>query len=152
MAIREHSWWLSHYFPGVQVTNVAYQIPPQHPGGLEVGIQFASWRDDYLDISIDQSKPPLDISLYGVRDQLLDLGKVFSRIHCRDNQEMVVRDSCFYFVAWDDNTLSSTTPTFVAVRTYIDDDSEYALVEKPLLERLLGEPVGDIPTLWEVDQ
>ena len=152
MAIREHSWWLSHYFPGVSVTHVAYGPPPTTPGGLDVGIQFASWRDRYLDIRIDDSLPPLDVSALGLRELLIENGRVFSRIHCRDNQQMTIRDSCFYFVAWDDELLADSVPTFVAVRTNLDDDSEYALVEQNLLENTLSVDVKEIPNLWEVSQ
>lgn len=152
MAISEHSWWLAHHFPGALVQQVGFAPPPTRPDALEVGIEFASWRDSYLDIRIDDSAPPLDVSGLGVRELLIEEGKVFSRIHCRDNQQMTIRDSCFYFVAWDDTLLTDATPTFLAVRTHIDDDSEYALVEKRFLAELLPMNLTSVPNLWEVSQ
>lgn len=151
MAIDEHSWWLSYHFPDATVRHAGYLRPPGKPGALEVGIQFSSGRDAYLPITIDDSEPPLDVSELDIRDDLLRYAKVFSRIHCRDFQSMVVRDSCFYFVAWDDETLPAEKPEFVGVRTFIDADSEVALVERGLLERLSPVALEDIPDYFEVD-
>ena len=152
MAIREHSWWLWTHFPDAQVSHVGFVPPPGQPNSLEVGIQFSSWRDEYLGLDVDSSLPPFDVTNLGIRDQLLAEGRVFSRIHCRNGQEMIVRDSCFYFVAWNDDLLPNEKPEFVAVRTYLDDDSEVALVERNFLESLVKVPAETLHTYWEVDQ
>lgn len=152
MAIDEHSWWLWTHFLDATVSHVGFVAPPDQSNGLEVGIQFSSWRDEYLGLDVDDSLPPFDVTGLGIRDQLLAEARVFSRIHCRDSQEMVVRDSCFYFVAWKDDLLPSEKPEFLAVRTYLDDDSEVALVERTFLESLLTAPLETLPTYWEVGQ
>ena len=152
MAIREHSWWLWTRFPDAKVSHVGFAAPPNKSNGLKVGIQFSSWRDEYLGLDVDSSLPPFDVTNLGIRDQLLAEGQVFSRIHCRDQQEMIVRDSCFYFVAWNDDLLPAEKPEFVAVRTYLDEDSEVALVERSFLESLVNAPIETHPNYWEVDQ
>ena len=152
MAISEHSWWLWSVFPDARVSHVGFAAPPGKPDGLEVGIKFSNWRDDYLGLDVDASLPPLDVTDLGIRDELLTEARVFSRIHCRDNQEMTVRDSCFYFVAWRDDLMTSSNPEFLAVRTFLDDDSEVALVEKAFLTSLIPAPLDSVPNYWEVDQ
>lgn len=149
MAVREHSWWLTYYFPNSQVTNVAYAPPPGDSSLLPVGIQFSGWRDDYLSIDFDTTEPPLDIAALGVREELLNSAKVFSRIHCRDNQQMLVRDTCFFFVAWDESQIDHDNPVFVAVRTNLDVDSEYALVERNLLSSVLPQSISSTDNIWE---
>jgi hypothetical protein len=152
MAIREHSWWLWAHFPDAKVSHVGFVASSDELQGLAVGIKFSSWRDEYLGLDVDSSLPPFDATNLGIREQLLAEGRVFSRIHCRDNQEMIVRDSCFYFVAWNDDLLPTVEPEFVAVRTYLDEDSEVALVERTFLESLVNGPLETLPNYWEVDQ
>ena len=150
MAIREHSWWLWSVFPDAQVSHVGYVA--RNSGELPVGIQFTSWRDEYLGLDVDDSDPPLDVTELGVREGLLAEARVFSRIHCRDSQAMTVRDTCFYFVAWSDDFLPESNPEFIAVRTNLDDDSEVALVEKTFLASVLPVSLADLPNFFEVDQ
>lgn len=151
MATGQHSWWLAHYVPGAIVTNVNYLSPANSPEREELGIDFSSWRDKYLDIAIDDSAAPLDVSDLGIHDDLLDSGKVFSRIDCR-TPKMTVPDSCFFFIAWEDSLLVSNIPIFVAVLTNVDEESEFALVERNLLKNLLGIPLGDVSTISEPGQ
>ena len=150
MAIREHSWWLWNAFPDAHVSHVGYVA--QSSDELPVGIQFSSWRDEYLGLNVDESETPLDVTGLDVRQALLSEARVFSRIHCRDNQAMTVRDTCFYFVAWSDELLPEATPEFIAVRTNLDDDTEVALVEKTFLASVLPVSLDQIPDYFEVDQ
>jgi hypothetical protein len=150
MAIREHSWWLWNVFPDARVSHVGFVAG--NADLLPVGIQFSSWRDEYLGLDVDTSEPPLDVTALGIREQLLDEARVFSRIHCRDNQEMTKRDTCFYFVAWSDALLPDSDPEFIAVRTKLDDDSEVALVEANFLWSLLPTSVDSLPDYHEVDR
>lgn len=152
MAIAEHSWWLWEQFPDAKVSHVGFVAPPNQPGALEVGIQFSSWRDEKLGLDVDTSLPPLDVTKLGIRDALLAEGRVFSRIHCRDAQKQLPRDTCFYFVAWNDDLLPTTEPEFLALRTNFDDDSEVALVERTFLESLISGSLESLPTYWEVDR
>ena len=150
MAIREHSWWLWSVFPDAHVSHVGFVR--RSSGELPVGIQFSSWRDEYLGLDVDESETPLDVTDLDVRQALLSEARVFSRIHCRDNQAMTVRETCFYFVAWSDDLLPETNPEFIAVRTKLDDDSEVALVEKTFLASVLPVSINRIPDYFEVDQ
>lgn len=154
MALNEHPLWLSHHFPGALVINAGQLIPPDLPTGRDVGMSFSNSRDKYLNLKIDLSAPPLETSNLGIRDELLNYAKVFSRINCRDYQAMAMHDGCFYFVAWDDERLNYSTATFVGVRTNLtgpEEDSEYALVEQGLLESLIDVPLDSVPNVWEVD-
>lgn len=151
MAIDMHSWWLWSEIPDASVKNVGFVTPPDHPEQLRVGIQFHSYIDDYLGLTVDLSEPPLDVTAWEIRDQLHMQAKNYSRIHCRDNQAMTIRDTCYYFVAWDWDLLPEQNPEFYAVRTYLDDDSEIALVEKNFLESLTEVSVDKIPNFHEVD-
>ena len=150
MAIREHSWWLWSVFPDARVSHVGYVA--RSSGELPVGIRFSSWRDEYLGLDVEESETPLDVTDLDVRQALLSEARVFSRIHCRDNQAMTVRDTCFYFVAWSDDLLPETNPEFIAVRTNLDEDSEVALVEKTFLASVLPVSIDQIPDYFEVDQ
>lgn len=143
MATGQHAWWLAFYFPGASVENVAYLSPPDKPANSVLGIDFSSWRDDFLEIAVDKTAPPLDVSSLGIREDLLNLGKVFSRIDCRAPQ-MPARDTCFFFVAWDDRLLRSRAPTFIAVLTNVDEEAEFALVEANLLTHLLPIPLSEV--------
>jgi len=150
MAIREHSWWLWSVFPDAHVSHVGFVR--RSSGELPVGIRFSSWRDEYLGLDVEESETPLDVTDLDVRQALLSEARVFSRIHCRDNQAMTVRDTCFYFVAWSDDLLPETNPEFIAVRTNLDEDSEVALVEKTFLASVLPVSIDQIPDYFEVDQ
>jgi hypothetical protein len=149
MANGQHSWWLWSVFPDASVRNVGFVSP--HPNFLPVGIDFTNWIDQHLGLEVDASRPPYDVTQFGIREELLSEAKVFSRIKCRDNQAMVERDSCFYFVAWSDKLLPEFRPVFVGVRTLFDEDSEVALVEKNLLESLIPVDLGQVPDYHDID-
>lgn len=151
MAIDMHGWWLWSEIPDASVKNVGFVPPPDNPEGLRVGIQFDSYIDDYLGLNVDSTEPPFDVTGLKIRDQLHTHAKNYSRIHCRDNQAMAIRDTCYYFVSWDWDLLPKQEPEFYAVRTYLDHDSEIALVEKNLLEALTGVSVDTLPNFHEVD-
>jgi hypothetical protein len=138
------------YFPDAEVRNVGYVAA--EPGAAELGVEFSSWRDEYLGLKVDVSEPPLDVVEFGIRDELLAEARVYSRIHCRDKSTMINRDTCFYFVAWSDKLLPKSKPEFLGVRTFVDEDSEIALVEKTFLESLLPVELDRVPTLHEVAQ
>ena len=152
MAIRMHSWWLWNEIPDAQVKNVGFVRPINQPEALRVGIQFSSWIDQALGLEVDSSEPPLDVTDLGVRDAITSNAKNWSRIHCRDNQQMVVRDTCYYLVSWDWDLLPPSKPTFYAVRTALSDDSEIALVEENFLESLTGQSAESLPNFHEVDR
>ena len=151
MAIDMHSWWLWKYFPDAQVRNVGFLPPAGQPDALRVGIQFSSWIDQSLGLNVDTSQPPLDATNLDIRDELSANAKNWSRIHCRDNQEMVVRDTCYFLVSWNWGLLPDSEPEFFAVRTTLSDDSEIALVERNFLEDLIGRPAESLPDFHDVD-
>lgn len=151
MATKEHSWWLWSHFPDASVTHVGVQSPPNDPKSLAVGIWFSSWRNDYLGLEVDDSLPPLDVTMLDIRDEIVSEARLHSQILCRDSQAQTTRDSCDYVVSWKDDLLPNERPDFVAVRTNHNEDSEVALVERTFLESLVTVPLETLPTYWEVD-
>jgi hypothetical protein len=57
--------------------------------------------------------------------------------------------TCDYFIAWRDDLLTDSPPTFVAVRTVADGSGNYemAIIEKTFLETVTGTPVTTLPTV-----
>ena len=150
MAIEMHGWWLWEQFPEAQARNVGFTTPPGRPSALPVGMEFEQWSDEFLTTSLDTSTAPLDVSQLGIRDELLAYSKVYSRIHCRSGQEMVDRDTCYYFVAWSEDRLPEGPPTFIGVRTNSEtDEEEMALIEEGLLNSVSPVPVDDLLVIDE---
>lgn len=153
MAIQTHSWWLWDQFPDATVTYVGFVPPPGNPDGLQVGMKFSGWIDKLLGLDVDTSLPPLDVSELDIAAELSAYQKVYSRIHCRTGQEMVIRDTCYYFVAWDDALLSGDAPVFIGIETNrTQDKEEMALVEKSLLEKISPVPLDQLRSIDEVVQ
>lgn len=151
MAIQTHSWWLSEKFPDAVVERVGFTAPPGRPNDLEVGMQFSQWFDPLLGLRVNTEFPPLDVVDLGIRDELRTYEKVYSRIHCRSGQEMVDRDTCYYFVAWDSELLPDSEPVFIGVRTVAEEGKEeMALVEKNLLNKISPVPLTDLYAIDEV--
>lgn len=137
MAIQTHSWWLWEQFPEASVSHVQMTTPPGADNLLPVGMAFTQRFEELRTLTIDTTLPPLDLVGLGINDDLANYYKVYSRIHCRSGQEMVKRDTCYYFVAWDDSLLGSEPPHFVGVRTNAEEGAEeMGLVEERLLERI----------------
>ena len=151
MAIQMHGWWLWSEIPDAHVKNVGFVKPIDQPDSLRVGIEFGSWIDEAVGLHIDNSEPPLDVTHLEARELILENAKNWSRIHCRDNQEMAVRDTCYFLVSWDWDLLPESNPTFYAVRTVLSDDSEIALVEKNFLQSVTGQSVESLPNFHDVD-
>lgn len=150
MAIHTHGWWLWEQFPGATVVNAGFVEPPGNPDAPPVGLLFKPWVDE-IGLDVDFSQPALDVSGLDIRDDLAAHQKVYSRIHCRSSQDMEQRDTCYYFVAWDDDLIPDGAPTFVAVLTNAnEDDEEMALVEKTLLERISPVAIEDLLTIDEI--
>ena len=151
MAIQTHSWWLWDKFPDATVVNAGFVPPPGNPEALQVGMKFSLWIDEYLGLDVDTTEPALDVSELGIRDELRSYQRVYSRIHCRSGQEMEVRDTCYYFVAWDPALIPSENPVFVAVETSRTlDDEEMALIERNLLEKISPVPIDELLAIDEV--
>lgn len=151
MAIQMHSWWLWEKFPNARVTNVGFVPPLGRPDGLQVGMKFSEWWDQQLGLEVDLSEPPLDFSQSNIREQLFAYHQVYSRIHCRIGQEMVVRDACYYFVAWDPENIDESRPVFVGVELNRElDNEEMALIELGLLTRISPKPLSEILTIDEL--
>lgn len=151
MAIYMHAWWLWEQFPDATVTHVGFIPPPGHPELLPVGMKFSGAWDPLLGLAVDLSSPPLDLSGLDVRDELFSHRHVYSRIHCRVGQEMEVRDTCYYFVAWDPALLSDNSPEFVGIelnRTL--GEEEMALVERSLLEAVASTNIENLSVIDEV--
>lgn len=145
MAIQTHSWWLSEQFPNATAVHVGFVPPPGNSDALPVGMEFEQWTDVAFSTTIDTSLPPLDVSDLGIRDALYDKHKVYSRIHCRSGQEMEVRDTCYYFVSWDENLLGEGPARFIGVETNREKDrEEMALVEENLLRAVSPVPLETI--------
>lgn len=150
MAIHDHSWWLAETFPNAQVSHVGFIPPESAPGGLKVGMIWEKWITEYLSITVDTSAPPLDIADGDIQSSLSAHHKLYSRIHCRTDQEMVDEDGCYYFVAWAPELLDNQSPHFVGVVTNRDkDDEEMGLVEVDLLESILGRELEAVPSIEE---
>lgn len=151
MAIQTHSWWLWDKFPDAQVTHVGFVPPPGNPQGLPVGMQFSLWIDELLELDVDTSLPPLDLSALDIAAEFSPYQRVYSRIHCRSGQEMVARDTCYYFVAWDDALLTNAAPVFIGIETNrTQDKEEMGLVEKSLLEKISPVPLSQLKSIDEV--
>lgn len=151
MAIEMHGWWLWEKFPTAQVSHIGFDTPPGNPDALPVGIEFEQWSDEFLSTELDTSLPPLNVSELGIRSELLEYSQVYSRIHCRSSQEMVARDTCYYFVAWDPELLTDDSPHFIGVVTSQEqDDEEMALIEESLLREISPVPLEDILIVDEV--
>ena len=151
MAIESHSWWLWEHFPEARVVNAGFVNPPGNPDALPVGMKLTQWTDEWFTTNIDASMPPLDVSEMGIRDDLFAHQKVYSRIHCRSGQEMEIRDTCYYFVAWSAEMLPDGPPTFIGIVTNRSkDDEEMALVEKNLLREISPVPLEDILSIDEI--
>lgn len=153
MAIGNHSWWLWEKFPNAQASHVGFTTPPGHPEALPVGMQFEQWMDEEFSTDLDTSRPALDITELNIRDTLFDHHVVYSRIHCRSGQEMVRRDTCYYFVAWSPDLIDQSEPRFIGVQTNREKDrEEMALVEENLLRSVLPVPLETLRTIdedWE---
>ena len=150
MAVQMHSWWLWEQFPDATVLNAGFVEPPGNPDALRVGIQLNDWTEE-LDLDVDFSLPPLDVSELDIRDELYAHQKVYSRIHCRSGQEMEVRDTCYYFVSWSPDLLGDEAPTFIGVETNRQQDKEeMALIEEQLLREISPVALENILTIDEV--
>ena len=150
MAIETHGWWLWNAFPDATITHAEMVVPPGNPDALEVGMEFTQWMDQQLGLEVVEELPPFDVTELGIRDQLFGQHKVYSRIHCRSGQEMEVRDTCYYFVAWAPDLLPENNPHFIGVVTNREQDrEEMALVEENLLRELSPVSLEEIPLLDE---
>mgnify|MGYP001605238692 FL=1 len=151
MAIQNHSWWLWEKFPEATAVHVGFVVPPGNPEALPVGMEFEQWMDEEFSTTVDGSLPPLDVSELGIRDALHAHHKVYSRIHCRSGQEMQQRDTCYYFVSWDDRLLGEDPPRFIGVETNREQDrEEMALIEEKLLREVSPLPLEEILVIDEV--
>ena len=150
MAIHEHSWWLYEAFPDARVSHVGFIPPASAPGGLNVGMIWEKWITHYFSIEVDSSEPPLDLADRDLQSVIIPHHKVYSRIHCRTDQNMVDEDGCYYFVAWSPDLLDSRSPQFVGVVTNRQKDrEEMGLVEIRLLHDLLNGELQDIQSIEE---
>ena len=150
MAIETHGWWLVDQFPDATVTHAEMVIPPDNPEALEVGMELTQWMDQQLGLEVVTELPPYDVTELGIRDQLFGQHKVRGRIHCRSGQEMEVRDTCYYFVAWAPDLLPDDNPHFVGVVTNREQNrEEMALVEENLLREISPVPLEELDLLDE---
>lgn len=148
MAIWMHPWWLANRFPGARVENVGFVVPSGHDDALPVGMKFEENTARRVGLEVDASQPALDIRSASIRESLRSYEQNYSRIHCRSSQDMLKRDTCYFFVAWDSSLISATTPTFVGVLTETAlGKEEMGLVEKTLLQRLVGKSLTQVPTM-----
>lgn len=147
MAIGMHSWWLWENFPRARVTNVGYVTPPAFPDGLPVGMKFSDWVDETLGLSVDLTEPPLDLRSENLESLTGEYRQLRSRIDCRVGQAMVKSDTCYYFVAFDRQTVTESS-VFVGVLTSSEPGSEeFGLVESRLLEELLPGGLGSVSVM-----
>lgn len=150
MAIGTHGWWLVDRFPDATVTHAEMVVPPGNPDALEVGMELTRWMDQQLGLEVITELPPYDVTELGIRDQLFVQHKVRGRIHCRSGQEMEVRDTCYYFVAWAPDLLPESKPHFVGVVLNREQDrEELALVEENLLRDISPVPLEELGLLDE---
>ena len=152
MAIHDHSWWLNETFPDAQVSHVGWIPPASSPDGLKVGMIWEKWITQYFSIEVDSSEPPLDVTDRGLQSALDTHHKVYSRILCRTDQNMIDEDGCYYFVAWSPDLLDNRPPQFVGVVTNREKDrEEIGLVEVQLLQNILDTELATIPSIEETD-
>ena len=150
MAIGMHPWWMWQNFPDATVTHVGYIPPVGNPAGLPVGMKFSDWVDQSLGLTVDETLPPLDLTADDLLAPLEPYRQLRSRIDCRAGQEMTKSETCYYFVAYDPATISSA-PEFVGVLLNKGERlEEFGVVERGLLENLLGLPIDGLQTVDEV--
>ena len=148
MAIWMHPWWLASKFPGARVENVGFVVTSSQDGALPVGMKFEEDSARRVGLKVDATQSALDIRSASIRESLRSYEQNYSRIHCRSSQDMVKRDTCYFFVAWDPALISATPPTFVGVLTETElGKEEMGLVEKTLLQRLVGKSLNQVPTM-----
>ena len=152
MAIGMHPWWMWQNFPDATVTHVGYVPPVGNPEGLPVGMKFSDWVDQSLSLAVDETLPPLDLTASNVLASLEPYRQLRSRIDCRVGQEMTKSDTCYYLVAFNPQTISAT-PEFVGVLLSKEErQEEFGVVERGLLEQIVGTTVDRLPTVDEVRQ
>jgi hypothetical protein len=150
MAIGMQPWWMWQNFPDATVTHVGYVPPVGNPEGLAVGMKFSDWVDQSLGLAVDETLPPLDLTATDLSISLEPYRQLRSRIDCRVGQEMTKSDTCYYLVAYDPATISSP-PEFVGVLLSKEErQEEFGVVERGLLESLLGVAINDLRTVDEV--
>ena len=152
MAIGMHPWWMWQNFPDATVTHVGYVPPVGNPEGLPVGMKFSDWVDQSLSLAVDETLPPLDLTASNVLASLEPYRQLRSRIDCRVGQEVTKSDTCYYVVAFDPKTISPT-PEFVGVLLSKEErQEEFGVVERELLEQIVGTSVDRLPTVVEARQ
>ena len=151
MAREMHGWWIADRFPGATLLHAGQVTPPGSPDAFAAGIRIADWSVEFLPLTVDTSKAAVDVSDLGVREDLYDLRKLTGAIPCHADAFDPTSGgwTCDYFIAWDDQLLPDTPPVFIGVRTIADGSGNYevALIEKALLESVVGRPVATLPTL-----
>lgn len=153
MAIWMHPWWLAEQFPAASVTNSGFSIPPASPSDLPLGMKFEESLAEDVGLKIVGNSPALDIRSIDIRNKLEGYFQNYSRIHCRSSMEMVKRDSCYFFVAWDNSAIDVSNPVFVGVLTNTNlGEEEMGLVEEELLRRLSPIPIETIPVMGTTDE
>lgn len=152
MAIATHPWWLYEKWPNSHVTNVGFVSASANENDLELGIIFGSGLSKDLGLSIDDSVPPLDLESLDIRGEIDSHIQNYSRIHCRSSYEMVSRDTCYFFVAWDSSLIDGTSPTFIGILTSSEKDlEEFGLIEARLLEEILSTPIQTLSPMGHSD-
>lgn len=151
MAREMHAWWMADRFPNATIIHAGQLTPPGSTDALAAGIRIADWSAEFLPLTIDESRAAIDVSGLNVRETLFADNKLVGAIPCQADAFDGASGgwTCAYFVAWRDDLLTDSPPTFVAVRTIADTSGNYemALIEQTLLERVTGLPLSNLPTV-----
>lgn len=151
MAIGTHGYWMSTQFPDAHLIHTGDAGPPKEDGSNPIGIQINRWAE-ILDLDVSIEGAPFDLVGMDVKEQLSAFQKLYSRIDCRIDPENSEKDTCYYFVAWDEESIGAE-PTFVGVLTSdTAKKEEFGLVELTLLERITGLPASALPVMGETNR
>jgi hypothetical protein len=151
---RFHPVWLSKNLPQSSFTHVRIGRPHgAEQGGNDVGILWNAQIVGWAGLSVDETNFPLDISGLNIRNQIEKYFQLSGTTRCRPHPDARGIGRCNYFVAWDDETPSTTPQIFVAVFTVTDQKiNEAGFIERGLLERLAPIAIEDLRTIGDLAQ
>jgi hypothetical protein len=148
-----NTWWLNDNVPNARYERVGLVKPAGAPdNALAVGITISDRPARILGLEIDESQSAVDVTGLAARDALFIHSKMQGFILCQVDLFVEQPTRCRFFAAWEGDVATDDPLVFVGVLTERDDRrDEMALVEKGLLEKIVGMPVDSLPTLGEIN-
>jgi hypothetical protein len=148
-----NTWWLNDNVPNARYERTGQvKLASAPDNALAVGINISDRPAKILGLNIDESRSAVDVTGLGVRDALFIHSKIQGFILCQVDLFEQQETRCRFFAAWEGDVPTDEPLVFIGVLTERDDKrDEMALVEKGLLERIVGMPVDSLPTLGETN-